>query len=127
MMTLYMIFEALDEGKLAIDQRIPVSWRAARQAPSRLGLEKGDSISVYDAISALVTKSANDAAAAVAEAIGGSERRFARMMTKKARELGMSKTNFRNASGLPNWRQLSTARDLATLAQALLTDFPGER
>ena len=125
MMTLYMIFEALDEGKLAIDQRIPVSWRAARQAPSRLGLEKGDSISVYDAISALVTKSANDAAAAVAEAMGGSERRFARMMTKKARELGMSKTNFRNASGLPNWRQLSTARDLATLARALLTDFPG--
>ncbi|MEE9250601.1 MAG: D-alanyl-D-alanine carboxypeptidase family protein [Alphaproteobacteria bacterium] len=125
MMTLYMIFEALDEGRLAFDQRIPVSWRAAGQAPSRLGLKKGDGISVYDAISALVTKSANDAAAAIAEALGGTERRFARTMTEKARELGMSKTTFRNASGLPNWRQLSTARDLATLARALFTDFPG--
>ncbi len=124
MMTLYMIFEALEDGDLRLDQKITVSRRAARQPSSKLGLRRGDKISVNEIILSLVTKSANDAAAAIAEALGGSERNFAKMMTQRARALGMSNTTFRNASGLPHRRQRTTARDLATLARALRKDFP---
>ena len=124
MMTLYMVFEALEDGDLRLDQRITVSRRAARQPSSKLGLRRGDKISVEDIILGLVTKSANDAAAAIAETLGGTERNFAKMMTQRARSLGMSNTTFRNASGLPHRRQMTTARDLATLARALRIDFP---
>jgi D-alanyl-D-alanine carboxypeptidase len=124
MMTLYLAFEALDRGALKLDQRLKVSRRAAGMPASRLGLKYGEQITVKSAILALVTKSANDAAVVVAEALGGKETKFARMMTAKARELGMKRTSFRNASGLPNRRQMSTARDLATLARALIRDFP---
>ena len=124
MMTLYLVFEALESGRLHLDQNLPVSSRAAGMAPSKLGVHEGESITVETAILALVTKSANDAAVVVAEALGGTEANFARMMTKKAREIGMRRTTFRNASGLPNRRQLSTARDMATLALRLLRDFP---
>ncbi len=124
MMTLYMVFEALEKGKLQVNQRLPVSKRAASMPPSKLRLKRGSSIAVKDAILALVTKSANDVAVVVAEALGGSESNFAKMMTRRARELGMTRTVFRNASGLPNSKQLSTASDMAKLAQALLRDFP---
>jgi D-alanyl-D-alanine carboxypeptidase len=121
MMTLYMVFEALDAGRWSLKTRLGVSPRAARQPASRLGLRRGQSIRVRQAILALVTKSANDVASAVAEALGGSERKFALMMTAKARALGMTRTTFRNASGLPHRGQLTTARDMSRLAQALLT------
>ena len=124
MMTLYMVFEALDQGRWSLDKRLRVSARAARQPASRLGLRRGQTISVRDAILALVTKSANDVATAIAEAMAGSERDFALMMTTRARRLGMSRTTFRNASGLPHRGQLTTARDLARLARALLDDMP---
>jgi D-alanyl-D-alanine carboxypeptidase len=124
MMTLYMAFEALDRGALKLNQRLKVSRRAAGMPASKLGLKYGEQITVKNAILALVTKSANDAAVVVAEALGGKETKFARMMTAKARELGMKRTTFRNASGLPNRRQMSTARDMATLARALIRDFP---
>ena len=125
MMTMYMVFDALTKGKITPSTLLPVSRRAANQAPSRLGLAVGSSISVNDAILALVTKSANDVAVIVAEGLSGTERRFAQAMTSKARKLGMVRTTFRNASGLPNKGQLSTARDMARLARALLRDFPG--
>ncbi len=125
MMTLYMVFEALEEGRWSLGSRLPVSARAARQPSSRLGLLRGQTITVENAILAMVTKSANDVATVVAEALGGSERKFALMMTAKARRIGMSRTTFRNASGLPHRGQLSTARDLATLARALLVNLPG--
>jgi D-alanyl-D-alanine carboxypeptidase len=124
MMTLYMVFEALDGGKLTLDQGLPVSRRAAGQAPSNLGLKVGETIRVEDAIRALAIKSANDVATVVAEAIGGTEVEFARLMTRRARELGMQRTTFTNASGLPNRRQLSTARDMAILGKVLLDQFP---
>jgi len=124
MMTLYLLFEALDEGRLTLDQPLKVSRAAARVSPSKLGLKAKQTIKVKDVILALVTKSANDAAVVASEALGGTERKFAKVMTAKARELGMSRTTFKNASGLPNRRQVSTARDLAKLAQALLRDFP---
>ncbi len=124
MMTLYLLFEGLKTGKFSKNTRIPVSQHAASQAPSKLGLKKGQSITVETAILALVTKSANDAAAASGEFIGGSENRFAQIMTAKARRLGMSRTTFRNASGLPNPGQLTTARDMATLGIALREHFP---
>ncbi len=124
MMTLYLAFEALDDHRLSLRQRLQVSRRAAGQAPSKLGLEAGGTIRVGDAILALVTKSANDAATVIAEALAQSERDFARAMTAKARTLGMTRTSFRNASGLPNRGQLSTARDVARLAMALQRDFP---
>ncbi|MDP6345498.1 MAG: D-alanyl-D-alanine carboxypeptidase family protein, partial [Alphaproteobacteria bacterium] len=123
-MTLYLAFEALEKGKLRMDQRLKASRRAAGQPASKLGLRKGERIRVDDAILALVTKSANDVATVMAEAISGSEVKFARLMTKRARNLGMSRTTFRNASGLPNRRQLSTARDMARLALAIRRDFP---
>ncbi len=124
LMTLYLLFEAIEAKKVSLDTKLKVSRRAARQPPSKLGLGPGQTISVRDAIRALSVKSANDVAVVVAEALGGSERAFAKMMTKKARALGMSRTIFRNASGLPNRGQLSTARDIATLAQALRRNYP---
>ncbi|MEE8272302.1 MAG: D-alanyl-D-alanine carboxypeptidase family protein [Alphaproteobacteria bacterium] len=124
MMTLYLTFEALDGGELTLGQRVGISRNAAGQAPSRLGLAPGSTIRVEDAIYSLVTKSANDIATALAETIGGDEVRFARQMTERAHELGMANTTFRNASGLPDRSQVSTARDMARLAQALIQDFP---
>lgn len=123
-MTLYLVFEALDNDTLALDQRIGVSRRAAGQAPSKLGVAAGKTISVEDAILALVTRSANDIATALAEALAGTEFQFALKMTKKARALGMKKTTFQNASGLPNRRQVTTARDMVKLARAIQNDFP---
>mgnify|MGYP002152654362 CR=1 FL=1 len=123
-MTLYLLFEALDEGKLRLDQKLKASRRAAGQPATKLGLRRGETITVRKAILALVTKSANDVATVVAEAISGSDRKFARTMTRRAQDLGMSRTTFRNASGLPNRGQLSTARDMARLAMAIRRDFP---
>lgn len=124
MMTLYLAFEALEQGRLKLDTRLPVSKHAAAQAPSKLGLQPGESIAVRDIILGLVTKSANDAAVVMAEGIAGSEPVFAERMTQKAHELGMANTTFRNASGLPNSEQVTTVRDLAKLSQALLKRFP---
>jgi D-alanyl-D-alanine carboxypeptidase len=124
MMTLYMAFNALDTGKLNLNQPLPVSRRAAGQAPSKLGLKAGQTITLREAINALSVKSANDVATVVGEAISGTEAKFARLMTRRAHLLGMKSTTFMNASGLPNSRQKSTARDMATLGKALLVDFP---
>ncbi len=124
-MTLYMVFEALRDKRLALGDKLQVSVRATRQPPSKLGLGPADTIAVEDAILALVTKSANDVAVVIAEALGVTEKRFTRLMTNKALALGMSRTSFRNASGLPDKGQLSSARDMAILAQAMLRDFPG--
>ena len=124
MMTLYLTFEALEAGALSLTQPITVSRRAAGQAPSRLGLKAGETITVEYAILGLVTKSANDAATALAESVADRETAFAKQMTRKGRELGMRNSYFRNASGLPNRRQRSTAMDISILARALLTDFP---
>jgi len=126
MMTLYVAFDAIKKGKLSMTQPLRVSARAAAARPSKLGLSAGSTIALQDAILAMLTKSANDAAVVVAEAVAGSEYKFSLLMTQKAKEIGMSKSNFRNASGLPNRRQLSTARDMATLAKHLLTDFPDQ-
>ena len=125
-MTLFMTFEALRAGKLRMGQKLPVSRVAQGRSPSKLGLRRGETITVRDAIPALVTKSANDVATVLAEAMGGTERKFAVLMTKRARKLGMRNTTFKNASGLPNRRQLSTARDMSILARALLKRFPKE-
>jgi D-alanyl-D-alanine carboxypeptidase len=124
MMTLYLLFDALNDGRLSLETELPVSSHAAAQAPSKLGLHPGDTIKVKDAILALVTKSANDVAVVVAEALGGSETHFAHLMTEQARRLGMSHTVFANASGLPNDSMVSSARDMATLALRLQSDFP---
>jgi D-alanyl-D-alanine carboxypeptidase len=124
MMTLYMLFEALEAGDVTPQTRMKVSRRAAGQAPTRLGLKPGSTIGVEDAINALATKSANDVAAVVAEHLAKKEYLFAIKMTKRARTLGMSKTTFRNASGLPNRKQVSTARDMAILSARLFKDFP---
>lgn len=121
-MTLYMVFDALDNGQLTLEEELPVSTRASQAAPSKLGLAPGSTISVEDAILALVTKSANDVAIVVGERLGGSESRFAALMTVKARALGMQNTRFYNASGLPDTRQISTARDMATLAAHIMED-----
>jgi len=122
-MTLYMLFDALDSGKVSLSTRMEVSKRAWGQAPSKLGLQPGEKISVEDAILALVTKSANDIAVVVAEHLGGTEIKFAQMMTAKARQIGMKNTTFRNASGLPNRGQLTTARDMIRLAVSLRKDY----
>jgi D-alanyl-D-alanine carboxypeptidase len=119
MMTLYLLFDALESGKTKLTSRVVISAHAAAQAPSKLGLKPGQSLSVRDAILALVTKSANDVAVAVGEHLAGSESAFATRMTQKAHQLGMSHTTFRNASGLPNSGQVTTARDLAVLGRAL--------
>jgi len=124
MMTLYLMFEAIDEGRMRFGDKIVFSRRAARQPSSKMGIAAGKSISVKDAILAIAIKSANDVASAVAEHMGGTERKFALMMTVKARDLGMKNTTFRNASGLPHRAQLSTARDLSKLAMALYRDYP---
>ncbi len=123
-MTLYMLFERLEAGKLSLDSQMEVSEHASIQAPTKLGLRPGQTLRVEDAIKALVTRSANDAAVVIAEAIAGDEDTFARMMTKKARALGMSRTVYRNASGLPNDDQVTTARDQATLGRAIQDRFP---
>lgn len=119
-MTLYLLFDALEQGKLRLDSQMPVSAHAAAQAPSKLALRPGERIRVEDAVLALVTKSANDVAVVIAEEIGGSEDTFASMMTRKARQLGMTQTTYQNASGLPDSGQMSTPRDQATLARALI-------
>jgi D-alanyl-D-alanine carboxypeptidase len=124
MMTLYLLFEEIDAGRLTLASELSVSAVAAGQAPSKLGLVAGTTIDAETAIKALVVRSANDAAVVIAEAISGSEWKFAQKMTEKAHELGMSRTTFRNASGLPNVRQVTTARDLATLGRRLARDFP---
>jgi D-alanyl-D-alanine carboxypeptidase len=124
MMTLYLTFEALQEGRIRLDSRLPVSGHAAAQAPSKLNLVPGSTIALGDAIRGIAVKSANDAAVVVGESLGGSEARFAQMMTAKAHALGMTHTQFRNASGLPNRGQVTTARDIAMLALALRRDFP---
>jgi D-alanyl-D-alanine carboxypeptidase len=124
MMTLYLLFEALDSGKVSLSSRITVSAHAAAQPPSKLGLKPGQTIAVKDAILALVTRSANDIAAAIGEYLGGSESSFAVQMTARARSLGMKNTTFRNASGLPDSAQVTTARDMSILGRALQDRFP---
>lgn len=119
-MTLYLLFDALESGKLRLDSTMVVSAHASAQAPSKLGLVPGDRISVEDAVLALVTKSANDVAVVIAEALGGGESDFAELMTRKAHQIGMANTTYRNASGLPNLGQISTPRDQAILARALI-------
>jgi D-alanyl-D-alanine carboxypeptidase len=123
-MTLYLLFERLEAGKMKLDTEMPVSERASEQAPTKLGLRPGQTIKVEDAIKGLVTRSANDAAVVIAEAIGGSEDDFAKMMTRKARAIGMSRTTYRNASGLPDDEQVTTARDQSTLGRAIQDRFP---
>ena len=113
MMTIYMLFEALRDRRVSLDEVVPVSQHAASMSPSKLGLLPGTTITVEQALLGLVTKSANDAAAALGELMGGDEERFAQMMTLRARALGMSRTTFRNASGWPDPDQVTTARDLA--------------
>lgn len=125
MMTLLLTFEAIENGELYPNQRIRVSRHAASMVPSKLGLSAGSSIKVKDAIPSLVTKSANDIAVALAETIGGSESRFATMMTRKAHQIGMKRTRFRNATGLHHPQQISTARDMARLGQYLIRQYPG--
>lgn len=124
LMTIYLTFSALDSGRLSLGDGLPVSINALNAPPTKMGLPPGGTVSVRDATMALVTRSANDAAVVLAEALGGSEPSFAQMMTSKARQLGMSQTVFRNASGLPNREQVTTARDMARLAFALMRDFP---
>src|SRR6056300_399759 len=123
-MTLYMIFDALESKKISMNTKLKVSKRASRQPPSKLHLSPGSRITVKNAIMALITKSANDVATVVAENLGKSERNFAKLMTKKAKQLGMTRTTFKNASGLPNRGQLSTARDMATLGIAIRRNHP---
>ena len=123
-MTLYLAFEALDAGRLRFDQAVEVSARAAAQPAVRLGLRAGDRISVRDALLAVITRSANDAAVILAEAVAGHEREFARRMTAQARRLGMHASRFRNATGLPDPEQVTTARDMALLARGLIQRFP---
>jgi D-alanyl-D-alanine carboxypeptidase len=123
-MTLMLLFEKLESGEIGLKDRIRISKHAASMVPSKLGLKPGSSIRVKDAISALVTKSANDVAVAVAEHIGGSERNFARLMNRKAIQIGMTRTTFKNASGLHNKRQISTARDLAKMARHVINAYP---
>ena len=124
LMTIYLTFSALDSGRLSLGDGLPVSLNALNAPPTKMGLPPGGTVSVRDATMALVTRSANDAALVLAEALGGDEASFAQMMTSKARQLGMSQTVFRNASGLPNREQVTTARDMARLAFALMRDFP---
>ena len=123
-MTLYLLFEAIEDGRINFEDQITYSKYAASQSPTKLGVRAGNSVDVETAILSLVTKSANDTAVAVAERLAGSESAFAERMTAKAHELGMSNTTFKNASGLPNSQQVTTAEDLAKLAIAIRRDFP---
>jgi D-alanyl-D-alanine carboxypeptidase len=123
-MTLYLLFERLDANKIKLDSEMDVSEHASEQAPTKLGLRPGQTIKVEDAIKGLVTRSANDAAVVIAEAIAGDEDDFANLMTRKARALGMTRTVYRNASGLPDDAQVTTARDQSTLGRAIQDRFP---
>ena len=123
LMTLYLAFSAIDSGRLSLGDALPVSMNALNASPTKMGM-LGGSVNVRDAVMGLVTRSANDAAIVLGEALGGDEESFARLMTQKARQLGMSSTVYRNASGLPDREQVTTARDMAKLAHALLRDFP---
>ena len=123
-MTLYLAFEAMSQGRLHLNEYITVSRHAAGQAPTKLGIRAGQSVRVDDAIRATAVKSANDMAVVLAERIGGSEPRFAALMTLRAQELGMTQTHFANASGLPDRQQLSSARDIAILSRAVMRDYP---
>ena len=123
-MTVYLAFEAIEAGTLALDEELPVSEDAAAQPATELGLGAGETITANDAILAIILQSANDAAVVLAERIGGSEDQFAVLMTAKAKELGMRRTVFRNATGLPDPEQVTTARDMAVLAAALLHNYP---
>ena len=125
-MTLYIVFDHLNNNKLSWDAKMKVSETAASRSRSKLYLEKDSSINVRDAVMALIVKSANDAATVIAEHIAGTERDFAKLMTKYAKQIGMNKTTFKNASGLPNRAQLTTARDMATLSYFLIRNFPEE-
>lgn len=124
LMTLYLLFDALKEGTLSMASTIPVSAHAASQPPSKLGLKAGQAIRVHDAILAICVRSANDVAVAVGEKLAGSEDAFAAAMTRKGRELGLTSTRFTNATGLPDDRMVTTARDIARLARAVQVDFP---
>lgn len=124
MMTILLIFEAIRDGRLSFSSPVPVSTWAASMPPTKLGLIPGTTLTVEQAVLGLVTKSANDAASALGEMLAGDEDRFAQLMTVRARSLGMTRTTFRNASGLPDWGQVTTARDLAVLARHLVQDFP---
>jgi D-alanyl-D-alanine carboxypeptidase len=123
-MTLYMLFERLESGKITLDTQMEVTERAAEQAPTKLGLRPGQTIRVEDAIKGLVTRSANDAAVVISEALAGDEDEFAKLMTRKARALGMSRTTYKNASGLPDDDQVTTARDQSILGRAIQDRFP---
>jgi D-alanyl-D-alanine carboxypeptidase len=125
MMTLYLTFELIEQGRLSYQTKIKISANAAAAAPTKLDLAEGEEIALIDAIKALITKSANDVAVAIAEHIVGSEEKFAKLMTQKARQLGMPATLFRNASGLPDDEQVTAARDMVTLALHLQDDSPG--
>jgi D-alanyl-D-alanine carboxypeptidase len=124
MMTLYLVFEAIDAGRLSMDAALPVSAAAAREPASKLGLKAGSSIALRDAVLAVCVRSANDAAVVMAEAVAGSEGAFVARMNAKARALGLSATHFENATGLPDSAQVTSARDMAVLALALQRDFP---
>jgi D-alanyl-D-alanine carboxypeptidase len=124
MMTLYLTFEALSSGRISLNSNVPISANAAKEPPSKLGVRAGGSVTVEQAILALVTRSANDVATALGEYLGGNEERFGRIMTAKARALGMTRTTYRNAHGLPNTAQMTTARDQARLSAALRQHFP---
>ena len=123
LMTLYLTFSALDSGRLSLGEALPVSLATLNAPPTKMGMI-GGTVTVRDAVMGMVTRSANDAAIAIAESLGGNEEDFSRLMTQKARQLGMTSTVFRNASGLPNREQVTTARDMSKLAHALLRDFP---
>ncbi len=126
MMSVYMVFDAIHAGRLSWDSPVPFSKYASSRPPTKLSVKAGDSITVREAVLGMIVKSANDAAAAIGEKLGGSEEAFAAMMTRKARALGMMNTTFFNASGLPHDQQFTTARDMSTLAVALMRDFPKE-
>ncbi len=124
MMTLFLIFEALDAGKITLNTRWNVSEYAAGQAPTKLNLQAGDRVAVRDIILGMVTRSANDAAMVAAEGLGGSEAKFADMMNKRARDIGMTRSNFENPHGLPNDGQITTVRDMATLGREIIKRYP---
>ncbi|HEX5413539.1 MAG TPA: D-alanyl-D-alanine carboxypeptidase family protein [Terriglobia bacterium] len=124
LMTLYLTFQQLNSGKMTLGEELTVSQHAAAQAPTKLYLKPGEQISVRSSILAITTRSANDAAVVLAEAIGGSELKFAEMMNQRARAMGLTRTTFRNASGLPDFDQVTTARDMSKLALAIIEDFP---
>lgn len=126
MMTLYMVFEALHDGRLRWDQKITMSVNGARTTPTKLGIRAGETYTVREAVYGMIVKSANDVAEGMGDHLYGSEDRFAAAMTRKARQLGMSRTVFRNGSGLPDMQQVTTARDMARLGLALMRDFPQE-